>query len=111
MNIDYRQLGQHIKHIRKSRKMTQEGLAERLDVSVGYVSQIERGATKISLDLLAAIATILNCEIAYFLDGVTIGQQTYLETALQTRIRDLSPQKKQLLLRIAEVLARTEDMD
>lgn len=110
MNIDYRQIGQHIKQMRKTKKMTQEVLAERLDVSVGYVSQIERGATKISLDLLAAIATILDCEIAWLLDGVSVGQRTYLEDALQTKIHTLSPQKKKLLFQIAEVLSQSEDM-
>ena len=110
MNIDYKQIGQHIKQIRKSKKMTQENLAEQLDVSVGYISQIERGATKISLDLLAAVATVLGCKIAYFLDGVSVGQEIYLETALQTKIRTLSPQKKKLLFQIAELLSHTEDM-
>ena len=44
--------------------MTQERLAEALSVSVGYISQIERGVTKINLDTLAAVAAHLNCELS-----------------------------------------------
>ncbi len=109
MNIDYKQIGERIKQKRKAQKMTQEELAECLEVSVGYVSQVERGKTKISLDLLAAIATAIDCEIAYFLDGVSIGQKNYLETALQLQISKLSAEKKQLLLKIAVVLSESTD--
>ena len=62
MNVDYGAIGQRIKQVRRSRDMTQERLAEALSVSVGYISQIERGVTKINLDTLAAVAAHLNCE-------------------------------------------------
>ena len=50
MNVDYSLIGERIKKTRKMRGMTQDALAERLGVSIGYVSQVERGITKISLD-------------------------------------------------------------
>lgn len=56
MNVDYGAIGRRIKQVRRSRDMTQERLAEALSVSVGYISQIERGVTKINLDTLAAVA-------------------------------------------------------
>ena len=40
MNIDYKLIGQRIKRERKVRGITQEVLAERLNVSIGYVSQV-----------------------------------------------------------------------
>ena len=49
--------------------MTQERLAEALSVSVGYISQIERGVTKINLDTLAAVAAHLNCELSELVTG------------------------------------------
>lgn len=110
MNVDYAQIGARIKQYRRGQKITQEDLAEQLGVSVGYVSQVERGVTKISLDLLASIATILHCELAYFLDGVTLGQRSYLEAALQEQIGKLSPTQKQLLLKIAVVLAESPNI-
>lgn len=109
MNVDCAQIGARIKQCRRDQRITQEDLAEQLGVSVGYVSQVEGGVTKISLDLLASIATILHCELAYFLDGVTLGQRSYLETALQEQIGKLSPRHKQLLLKIAVAIAETMD--
>lgn len=106
MHIDYKQIGSRIKQVRKERRLTQEHLAERLSVSVGYVSQLERGVTKISLDTLAEIASILNCELAYFLDGVTLQQDSYLQQEMQTIFSKLSPDRRRMLLEIAQVLAR-----
>jgi len=105
MQIDYQQIGQRIKKIRKEKHMTQEQLAERMSVSVGYISQLERGVTKISLDTLAEISTILNCEPSFFLSGVTPSQNAYLQLELASILKRLSPREKQILLEVAEVLA------
>ena len=43
MSIDYKIIGKRIKERRKICQITQETLAEKLGVSVGYISQIERG--------------------------------------------------------------------
>lgn len=39
--MDYKLLGKNIKEARKSLKMTQEQLAEQIDVSTVFISQIE----------------------------------------------------------------------
>ncbi len=104
MHIDYKQVGQHIKSARRNRKLTQEGLAERLDVSVGYISQIERGITKISLDLLAAVATALDYDISVFLVGVTVESESYLEGAVYDQLKKLTPENRRLLLKIVGCL-------
>ena len=109
MHIDYRQIGQHIKTARKSRKLTQEYLAEKLDVSVGYVSQIERGRTKISLDLLAMIATILDYDIVAFLKGVTVETETYLAEDFYDHLRQLTPENRQLLIRIMSCMIEQQN--
>ena len=41
--INYLTLGKHIKAARKAKHITQEMLAEKMDVSVGHVGKIERG--------------------------------------------------------------------
>ena len=64
MNVDYKLIGERIKRARKMRGFTQETVAEKLDVSIGYISQVERGITKISLDFLGAMSLVLDCDIA-----------------------------------------------
>ena len=55
MAVDFKLIGKRIQEKRKELKKTQEDLAEYLDVSVGYVSNMERGTTKISLTTLVNI--------------------------------------------------------
>lgn len=58
MELDYRVIGSRIQARRKQKKITQEKMAEALNLSVGFISQIERGVTKLSLDSMAAIHNI-----------------------------------------------------
>lgn len=61
MGIDYIKLGKNIKYCRKQKNITQEQLAEALDLSSGFVSQIERGVGRMSLDTLINICDFLEC--------------------------------------------------
>ena len=41
--------------------MTQEGLAERVEISASFMGHIERGSRKMSVDTLCRIAHALDC--------------------------------------------------
>ncbi len=86
--------------------MTQENLAEKLDVSVGYVSQIERGVTKISLDTLAEISNVLKCDIAKLITGTVIGGENYMSAELNECYASLDKRDRQLLSDFIKLLAR-----
>lgn len=107
MNIDYKLIGARIKKARKSKGMTQDVLAEKLDVSIGYVSQVERGITKISLDLLGAISSILECDIAGLITESATNSSEYMESELLSEIRKLDGKKKKYIL---EIIKLTNDM-
>lgn len=66
----YREIGFRIAYYRKYQKMTQEELAEKLNVSRQHIGAIEAPNVnrKISLDLIFDIADILNIEPKYFLE-------------------------------------------
>jgi transcriptional regulator with XRE-family HTH domain len=100
MNVDYKLIGERIKKVRKSREMTQESMAEKLNVSIGYVSQVERGITKISLDLLGAISSILDYDIALFISESATNSNAYLESEFKNEFGKLSKSKKRLVLEI-----------
>ena len=59
MALNYTIIGDRLKEARMNKKLTQEDLAEKLGVSVPYVSRIERGSTAINLKRLAEICNIL----------------------------------------------------
>ena len=98
MNIDYKLIGERIKRARKTKGITQENIAEKLGVSIGYVSQVERGITKISLDLLGAISGILDCDIAGFITESATQSSEYMESELLNEIRKLDQGKKKFVL-------------
>lgn len=71
MGIDYKKLGQRLKKRRRELGMTQERLAEYCDISSTYVSHIETGIAKVSLDVLYRISVILQVTPDYFLIDTT----------------------------------------
>lgn len=58
-NMNYYNIGQRIRKIRKAYGMSQEVLAERAGISTTHMSHIETGNTKLSLPVFLAIATVL----------------------------------------------------
>lgn len=56
-----------IRLIREMRKLSQENLAEALDISINAYSKIERGETRLTLPRLNQIATILEVDATIFL--------------------------------------------
>ena len=52
MNYNMKEVGTRIKQLRKEKGLTQEQLAENLDITAGTIGKIEIGRTGISIDLL-----------------------------------------------------------
>ena len=96
VNVDYKLIGERIKAQRVKNKMTQENLAERLDVSIGYISQVERGITKISLDLLGKISSILNTDVAFFVSESAVEANNYLLSELESAFSKLSNAQRRM---------------
>ena len=53
-------IGERIKNLRQLSNLTQEELAERANLTKGFISQIERDLTSISLDSLVPILDALD---------------------------------------------------
>lgn len=108
MGVDYRVIGKRIHQKRKEQRFTQECLAEHLSVSVGYISQIERGVTKINLDTLAKISSFLQCDIAELVSGSSADQIRYLNEEIGSLFARMNEKQKKLLVEIAQCILRTE---
>lgn len=103
MNIDYKLIGKRIQQQRKKKGLTQEVLAEHLNVSIGYVSQVERGITKISLDLLGAISSVLDCDVASFIFESAIHSHEYMESEIMKEIKKLDEKKRKYIYEIIKL--------
>lgn len=67
--MDFEQIGKRIKMCRKQKHLTQEKLAERIDVSSHYIYELERGVRSMSLYTLNDLANCLEVSIDYLLYG------------------------------------------
>ena len=63
MIVNYSAIGKKIKHSRQMHDLTQEDLAFEIDTSPAYISNIERGKKKPSLQKLIEITEILEITI------------------------------------------------
>jgi len=61
-------LGERIRALRKEKNIKQEKLAELVDKATEHISFIERGERAPSLELLLALARVLNVPLPYLLD-------------------------------------------
>lgn len=59
-------LGSEIREVRKARGLTLNELSEQVDCSVAYLSRIERGTTRVSVELLSQISAVLSVEPSWF---------------------------------------------
>lgn len=64
--IDYSQIGKRIKERRKSKGLTQEKLAEKCEISPGFLAYIESGKRAPSLETIYNISCVLECSLDYF---------------------------------------------
>jgi transcriptional regulator with XRE-family HTH domain len=62
-------LGSQIRDLREARGMNLAALAKAVGRSIGYVSQIERGRSEISISTLKAISEALEVQISWFFQG------------------------------------------
>ena len=57
-------IGQHIAQLRKEKGMTQQDLADRVEMQRSHIARIEAGRYSVGLDTLTAIAQALGKRLA-----------------------------------------------
>lgn len=58
-----RQFGQRVAEVRRQLAMTQEGLAERLEVTPRYIQMVEAGDENLTIDSLVKLSSVLRVTI------------------------------------------------
>ena len=71
MALDYSIIGERLKKARIDNNLTQEKLAEKLDVSIAFLSRIERGSSHI-INYLEVVDFSNTKVIVRYRDGTTI---------------------------------------
>jgi len=63
MELDYKAIGKRIKIARIRADLTQERLAERVELSTTHLSNIETGTTRVSLQSIVGLANALDVTV------------------------------------------------
>jgi transcriptional regulator with XRE-family HTH domain len=100
MRTTKQQLGRKIKEARKARGLSQEQLAEKIDIESKHVSRIEVGASYPSLDRLEKIALALNVSIKDLFD--------FAASPVQATAREAA-KRKTLTKNIEKMLKKSDD--
>ena len=110
MAIDYSVIGSRIKQARLAKNMTQEDLADKIDISVAFLSRVERGKSHINLKRLNQLCDLLDVSEGYLLNGASSSSENYLDKEFTDLIKSVSPEKQKLIYNVAKTIAET-DMD
>lgn len=107
--------GEKLREVRRSRGMTQVLLAEKAEVTVGYISRLESGGGgAVGLDLLARLAAALGATVAELVPAALNPPDP--DAVLQAQVRSLADAlarsgDRDTLLLAAQVLARLSQAD
>lgn len=96
--LNYMAIGRRISKYRKKRNLTQASLSELLNVSESYISQVERGAAKISLPRLSSIAQILDIDIAFLVSDHIVMTNPDVNSEIFEITKNWSEEQIQFLL-------------
>lgn len=93
-------VGIRVKELREAASLTQEQLAEKIDVSVQYISRLERGTVGMSMNTLASMCEVLKVSADYLL----FGRRTVTDISLVVnRLQYLTPTQLSIVERSINV--------
>ena len=108
MALHYTVIGQRIKQARLAKNYTQEDLAEKIDISVAFLSRVERGNSHINLKRLNQLCGLLDVSEGYVLNGASSSSKNYLDQEFAELLKNCTPEKQKLIYNVAKVIAETE---
>ena len=104
--VDYKLIGQRIKVAREKSGQTQEVVAEKADITVVYLSKIENGKVRPTLDTLNEICTVINCDLGSLFINSTSESNSYQNEKVIQLFRSCSPKVKPVALDLLESLSK-----
>ncbi len=75
MNYDTLEIGKRIRELRRKKGLTQEQLAEQLNISTVHLAKVETGKRGCSLDILIDIAAFFDASLDYLALGKARGNE------------------------------------
>ncbi len=102
---DYKKaMGERLRRQRKQLHLTQEQLAECLNISIKHYSEAERGLVGLSVENLIKVSEVLGISLDYLLKGVSIDYP--IPERILEIYQNCPESKKKYLMEILELQAR-----
>lgn len=105
-HIDYSLVGQRMQRLRKAKGYTQEQIANDLNVTIAFISNIENNRAKMNLRILTYYASLLNVSVDYLLQpGKEEDENSiYLDQEILRLLRDYPVAEKQKFIKMLRAL-------
>lgn len=94
LNID---IGKRIARLRKDRHITQEQLAEMLDISIKHCSAVERGVSSLSIEKYIALCEIFDTSLDYLIRGLSVNDHCNIPPTLLQLYQRSDEEERKLL--------------
>ena len=108
MALDYSIIGSRIRQARIAKDMTQEELADQLDISVAFLSRVERGNSHVNLKMLNQICNILEVSEGLILNGTSSDSEDYLVEDFALLLKSVPPKTQKLIYNVAKTIVESE---
>ena len=97
-------IGRKIQELRKAQGLTQEQLAEKVNISPHYLSALERGVYNIKLDLLVDTLNTLNCSADEVFCDVVDKSIKVKSSQLSDRLKALPINEQRKILEVVDTM-------
>ena len=104
MAIDYSIIGRRLKSARNNKGFTQQDIAEKIDVSVAFLSRVERGSSHINLTRLSQLCDILEVSEGEVLNGTASQSKGYLTSEFNSLLKNCPPEKMKLIYNVTKTI-------
>jgi transcriptional regulator with XRE-family HTH domain len=102
--VDYSLLGKRIREERLRLNLTQEKLAEDVNISTAYLGQIERGERSVTLEKLIPLANRLGVTIDFLLNDYVIPNSDANLNLLTQLLQDKTDTEKEMAVNVVKLL-------
>ena len=105
--IDYKSIGHKIKAIRLEKGITQEQLADAVDVGVTHISHLETGSGSVSLKVFIAIVNYLECSADEVLCKEVTAAKPHVDNWLTELVSDCTISETKIIADTVTALKQT----
>lgn len=107
MELDYKAIGKRIKIARIKADLTQERLAEMVEISPTHMSNIETGTTRVSLTVIVSLANALSVTVDDLLCDSVVKAKVQFEKDISGILADCDEYEIRMVKDMAQALVET----